>query len=272
MSNRRFAVSFPEAARSAPGRRRRHAPALAACLLLGVCATALAADEPPRREAVQAVVARLSQDPDLGGVEKTHRLQWKKKDEEAPAPQPDSWLLRLVEWLSKAFAALAEGGRWLVWLIGASALALIALRLHRWLGARPDALPALSVHPTQVGALDVRPESLPEAIGAAARALWLKGERRAALSLLYRGALSRLIHRYAVPIRAAHTESECLALAGRTLAAEQRDFFAELVGVWQRAVYGARDPEDAPVLRLCADFERILGAAAVAPQAAGTAA
>ena len=48
--------------------------------------------------------------------------------------------------------------------------------------------------------LDVRPESLPDDVGAAAWALWQAGKVPAALSLLYRGALSRLIHRFEVPI------------------------------------------------------------------------
>jgi hypothetical protein len=109
-----------------------------------------------------------------------------------------------------------------------------------------------------VGTLDVRPESLPDRIGAAAQVLWLQGRHRSALSLLYRGALSRLIHGYAVPIRAAHTEAECLTLAQKGLAAEQRGFLGELVRVWQLAVYGARNPDDNRVLELCKDFDRIL--------------
>jgi hypothetical protein len=112
--------------------------------------------------------------------------------------------------------------------------------------------------------LDIRPESLPDDVGAAAAALWKRGEHRAALSLLYRGALSRLVHDHAVPIRAATTEGECLELARRALDADRGEFFTRLVRAWQLAVYGARLPEDADALALCRDFALHLRAA---PQA-----
>ena len=71
------------------------------------------------------------------------------------------------------------------------------------------------VAPTHVRDLDIRPESLPDDIGAAARALWDRGEHRAALALLYRGLLSRLAHVHRLPIRDSSTEGDCLALAAR---------------------------------------------------------
>ena len=85
--------------------------------------------------------------------------------------------------------------------------------------------------------------------------LWQRGQARAALSLLYRGALSRLVHGHGVPVRAASTEGECVQLAARHLAAPGSAFFARLVGLWQAAVYGARLPDEASVLALCAEFD-----------------
>ena len=73
-----------------------------------------------------------------------------------------------------------------------------------------------------------------------------------------RGALSRLIHVYAVPILTAHTEAECLRLAQGRLEPGQIAFFARLVGIWQLAVYAARDPEPADVLSMCDEFDRFL--------------
>ena len=48
-------------------------------------------------------------------------------------------------------------------------------------------------------------------------ALWDRGDHRAALALLYRGLLSRLVHVHRVPIRDSSTEGDCLALAARCL-------------------------------------------------------
>ena len=73
----------------------------------------------------------------------------------------------------------------------------VAIWVIRTLSARSPAgrappPPAVS----RVSGLDIRPDSLPEDVGAAALAL-LEAERtRDALSLLYRGALSRAVHRF----------------------------------------------------------------------------
>lgn len=109
--------------------------------------------------------------------------------------------------------------------------------------------------PTHVGSLDIRPESLPADIGAAARALWQRGEGRAALSLLYRGALSRLVHGHGVPIRAASTESECLALAATRLAPAAHAFLAQLIAGWQAVAYARRELSPEDFERLCAGFD-----------------
>ena len=156
----------------------------------------------------------------------------------------------------------------------------ILVTARRWLmlqGTPADAPRARL--PSHVRELDIRPESLPADIGAAVRELWLAGERRAALSLLYRGALSRLVHSYAVPIGDASTEGDCVRLARAGLAPPRADFVAALVRAWQLAVYGDRPLASDHVLRLCDDFERQLPARAAplaipapAPAAAAAAA
>ncbi|HUG23118.1 DUF4129 domain-containing protein, partial [Piscinibacter sp.] len=81
------------------------------------------------------------------------------------------------------------------------------------------------------------------------------GDARGALSLLYRGALSRLVHLHAAPIRAASTEGECLALARGRLPDNAAAYVEQLVAAWQLAVYGARLPAQAQGLALCDDFD-----------------
>ncbi len=215
----------------------------------------------PARAVVADAVEALRRDPDLQETEVRKTLRWKHPDAEADKPPPDAsaWS-RFLAWLAGAVQWLANAGRWLVWLLGALAVALLAVSLRRWVRERGE-LPAAAqlALPSRVGALDVRPETLPDDIGAAARRLWLDGAHRAALSLLYRGALSRLIHVHAVPIRAANTEAECLRLARGSLAPERSAFFGRLVVIWQLAVYGAHDPDGAGVLALCDDFDRLLG-------------
>lgn len=253
-------MSSPESA------LRRLAAAFLAGLLLARAAAAADAPSPataPTREQVSQAVDALRQDPDLKPTHTVPMLRWKKADEKPTAPQDPAWLKSLSRWIWLASRWFADASRWTLWLLGAVAVALVLVSLRHWIGARADPMPqGGGTLPSRVGALDVRPESLPPDIGAAARALWLRGEHRMALSLLYRGALSRLIHAHAVPIRAAHTEPECLRLAQRGLDAAAAAYFARLVEVWQRAVYAGRDPEAAAILALCEGFAPALDARA----------
>ncbi|MET0657279.1 MAG: DUF4129 domain-containing protein, partial [Steroidobacteraceae bacterium] len=119
--------------------------------------------------------------------------------------------------------------------------------------------------PTHVRDLDIRPESLPDDIGAAALGLWNEGQRRAALALLYRGLLSRLVHVYDVPIKASSTEGDCLHMVEQHLSEQRLAYANHLVRVWQRAVYGARDPENEEVRDLCLGFDAQIGVTAPRP-------
>ena len=226
-----------------------------------------AAAEPVTPERVQRAVETVRADPNLGGEKKIRTLRWKGDDKpDKPDPKaapPSPWLVDMVRWL-------AESARVLMWVLGAAAVGLLLVFAWRWAKVRADEAQGRAfVLPSHVRDLDIRPESLPDDIGQAARALWLRGEHRAALSLLYRGALSRLVHGHAVPIRAASTEGECVRIAERTLPEHSSDFFARLVGAWQIAVYGAHEPESAKVLALCDEFDVQLPAAAAAPATLG---
>lgn len=229
--------------------------ALAFALLAGLALPAGA--QPPSPQEVERAVATVKRNPDLGGVKKEKTLRLKKKDEaerEAPDTGGLKWLVNLLRWLS-------ESGRVLMWLLGALLVAMVVVGLRRWILVRGGWKPAARPHlPSHVQSLDIRPETLPDAIGAAALALWQQGQHRAALSLLYRGALSRLVHTYAVPIRAASTEGECVALADTRLDAPRSAFFAHLVRAWQLAVYGGRLPDTAQAQALCREFDVHLAA------------
>jgi hypothetical protein len=83
---------------------------------------------------------------------------------------------------------------------------------------------------------DTLPANIPEAAGALARERRL----REALSLLYRGALSELVHKRGVELLASHTEGEAVRLAGMP-------YFALLVDAWRRCAYANRSPSLAEV-------------------------
>jgi hypothetical protein len=115
--------------------------------------------------------------------------------------------------------------------------------------------------PTHVNQLDIRPQALPDDIGAAALALWRNGRAQPAMSLLYRGALSRLVHAHAVPIRSSSTEGDCLLLARPRLPPSGYAYLARLVAAWRSTVYAGRQPADDEVAGLCQGFGAGLAAA-----------
>ncbi len=222
------------------------------------------AAEPPAPQQVRDATEAVYNDPDLHGLKADRELRFKNRDqpEEQDKAVDPRWLRDFTRWFS-------EAGRWLVWLGMAVLAALLIVTLRRWIAVRGDAAAGRALTlPSHVHDLDIRPESLPDDLPAAVRALWQRGESRAALSLLYRGALSRLVHDHAVPVRAASTEGECAALASRHLDAERGAFVSRLIGLWQLAVYGARLPDGSDVLAVCDEFNTRLPRRVVAP--AGT--
>ncbi|MEI7822137.1 MAG: hypothetical protein WCK55_14585 [Verrucomicrobiota bacterium] len=111
---------------------------------------------------------------------------------------------------------------------------------------------AAPVGPRTLMGMNVAPDSLPDDIAAAARARWDAGDARGAMSLLYRGALSWLIHAARAPVRDGDTEGDCLRHASAITEQVRREYFAVLTRQWVTVAYAER----APAAR---EFERLLG-------------
>jgi hypothetical protein len=120
------------------------------------------------------------------------------------------------------------------------------------------------VVPTHVQDLDIRPETLPDDVGLAARQLWDQGDHRAALALLYRGLLSRLAHVHQLPIRDSSTEGDCLALAAR-IGARGAAYSERLITTWQACVYGSAATQTFIVHGLCDEFSLSLDRLSASP-------
>jgi hypothetical protein len=225
----------------------------------------LASDIPSEAQVADAVEA-VKKDPNFATEQKVRRLKWAGADEEKAQ---DSRKLSVPEWLAMFLTWLAESVRLLMWIAIIVLVALLAVLIVRHVSRteRDGRKTGLAPLPTHVRDLDIRPESLPDDIGAAALALWERGEHRAALALLYRGLLSRLVHVHAVPIKASSTEGDCLDLAREHLPAQHVPYAKDVIDTWQRAEYGARDPDTQHVSSLCRQFDREIGA--VTPAAVG---
>jgi hypothetical protein len=237
---------------------------LLAALLLAAADGAAQSEQPlvpgtiPAYDEVRKALDKIENDPNIAPERTIQSLRWARPDpEQANADEP--WWLgianAIARWTSGLFGWLAVSGRLIVWVVGALLAALVIVYVAQLVQKRGlPRVPPRFVAPSHVRDLDIRPESLPDDIGAAALALWNGGEQRAALALLYRGLLSRLVHVHEVQIRASATEGECLALARKRLSSESTAYAERMVGTWTAAVYGGMAPVPAVVQALCGEF------------------
>jgi hypothetical protein len=236
------------------------AAAVLAAVLIGTAVPVLAAQpaftgvsRAPDRAAIDRAIESVKADPNLATERTIKTLRWK-----GSIPNRQTKFPGWMPWLASFFGWIAESTRVLVWCgaLGLAGLVVVyLLRIARTRVAISEDAEFLA--PTHVRDLDIRPGSLPDDVGAAARQLWDRGEQRAALALLYRGMLSRLAHVHRVPVRDSSTEGDCVALAAAQLP-DRSDYVGTLVKVWQRLGYGHEPVESAAVYGLCDGFDDAL--------------
>jgi hypothetical protein len=237
--------------------RWRRVVTTAVCLMMALSVAAASRQQEPRVNSrspeasdIERALETVEADPNLAAERTIKTLRWKRSNDEN-----GSGLLARLKWIAELIGWIAQSARLLVWAAAAVLAGLLVIyivRLSRTRGVRIR--DQEFVAPTHVRDLDIRPETLPKDIGAAARLLWDSGEHRAALALLYRGMLSRLTHVHHVPIRDSSTEGDCLALAANHLTHVAREYASRLIRVWQRFVYGGEEAQAAIVYVLCDDF------------------
>ena len=195
---------------------------------------------------------------DLRGFECVERWQFKPaKDKEKKKDAPDLSKLPKLNWLASVFK---------IFFI-ALGIGVVAYLLYRYRGYLPAfARAPKPMRATEVGGLDIRAESLPPDVTAEVRALWAKGERRAALALLYRATLSRLVSDDGLNLRQGDTEGDCLRAAGQAHQAQRLgqgrlDVAAAATTLWLNGAYGNRWPLDAAVHERCAEWDQQFGTA-----------
>jgi hypothetical protein len=155
------------------------------------------------------------------------------------------------------FAQISEALLWIAVAAGVVALLFFLRRyLPRFLADNPDRYRP----PDALFGLAVTPESLPDDVAGTAARLAREGRLREALSLLYRGALSVLVHRDHVPLAEGDTEGDCLRAAGRALPVAGADYFGRLIRAWQSAAYAGRLPGVAEAEALARDWAPVFAA------------
>jgi hypothetical protein len=236
-------------------RRSRLAGLAAACLVLLASAPLRAQPcQPAEPETAKPCIRSVLADPDFGSSEMRSRWVLRDFGEEDEAPS-EPWL---PAWLAEGLATVFELALWsgLVVLVVATLVAIA-----RRIDAPADEAPPLPLPSSRRFGLDLDPRSLPDDLLAAARAAFARGDFAGALSLLYRGALVRLVERDGLAIPESATELECLALVRRARPERSR-VFDRLTRLWLAARYAQEPPSAEGFDALCRDFAPVFGEAA----------
>ena len=165
-----------------------------------------------------------------------------------------SWLPSLpldwLRWLPRAFGTFAE---LVLWATLAAAIVALIVALAR---SRPAARARAAERsgPATLFGLDLDPHALPDDVVAAARERWAAGAPIEALSLLYRGAIVRLVAGGALAIAPGATEFECVGLVRASQPGARAEAFATLTEAWLLARYAHRPPSAAAFEELCRAF------------------
>ena len=160
------------------------------------------------------------------------------------APQ---WLKTLLGWLDgQHLNVLAKVIEVLLWGALIAALGWLLWRYRElfqtFVGRRPQRSASTKRPlPQQAFGLDLTRESLPDDIASHAEQLWAT-QPRAALGLLYRGLLSRLLHDLDLHLKAADTEQQVLARIEQMHRPPLLAYSRSLTAHWQTMAYGHRLP------------------------------
>ena len=222
----------------------KHAATAAVCLAVVLCVLMLptpadAQERNPKQEIAEVLKAKEF------GYERTVE-RWQAKDRPGAERKTRSGDDR--GWLGVGYA-IAKALEVLMW-VAAGALIAYAIWWAARMLPRFRRVPSPEPYrpPAALFGMELAPETLPPDVAAAAAALAREGRLREALSLLYRGALSELVHKRGVQLLASHTEGEAVRIANIP-------YFAVLVDSWRLCAYARRVPQALDVERLAQDYK-----------------
>jgi hypothetical protein len=183
-------------------------------------------------------------------------LDWEIDHDEQEGDGIPLWL---VDFIDRVAAIVGGGLEVLLVSLGIGCLALIGLRVAQQRGLfaaspKPDRI--RRVAPTELFGLELTEESLPDDLVAEARRTAAAGNARAALALLYRGALVRLAALNGLKLSKGVTERECLESVRSLIPGEGSLYFDRLTMTWLRCAYGHIEPDDQGLERLCREWPR----------------
>ena len=222
----------------------RHAGTALSVLLMGFAFFCPCFSEPAaaQQKSPKDEIAEVLKAPEFGHYRETTR--WERID---PAKPSDAKAPDLSFWHAIG-SALAKAAEVALWAVAIAALGYALWWLARRLPRMDDARREGYEPPAALFGMELAPDTLPADVPEAAARLAAAGKLRDALSLLYRGALSELVHKRGVQLVAGHTEGEAVRLAGMP-------YFAALVDAWRRCAYARRIPSSEEIQSLVTTYK-----------------
>lgn len=180
---------------------------------------------------------------------------WKFIDQDSEKDEDEDEESEMPEWLAELINFLAQGVEVLLWGVVIICVIFIALRLRGievpFLEAKKY---ATAPPPSSLFGLELSQDSLPDDIIGTARKWWRKSPRQA-YSLLYRAALSDLVHAESLALQGSHTEGECVRLFKQLSQHNSKSqFFQVLTDQWVMLAYGHQRVSHKQFEALCVEW------------------
>ena len=179
---------------------------------------------------------------------------WKPIQDQETEAIPDPDISPVIQFIARSF-------RLTLWIIAAAAILWLLINHKKWqhLLRYHRTGEAHTRPPATLFGLDITPETLPSDIPKAAQRLLQQDNPRAALSLLYRGALMVLLHRDHLRLSDSHTEGDILKQASQVLVPTHVSYLRGLTRTWERVAYGHQPASPGDILDLCEQWSRHFG-------------
>ncbi len=182
----------------------------------------------------------------------------------------------LPQWLKDFFILLGEKLKWMrnipkfssvvfetiAWGLCSLLIIFIAYKIgqnRQWFQYFKKAPQRRIKAPLKLFGLDLSEKSLPDDIIRKVKYLLKNNEIRKALSLLYRGALVRLINDFNLQISVSATENECIRLVKLQREKKEATFFKTLTQIWLAMAYGHITPDKKLLEEVCQNWQIIYG-------------
>lgn len=250
--------------------------ALGLLIVVGVCHpdVALAGqDNDPTPALIKESVEDILSKPPFGTKRQTYTYRYRGGEEEEEVEEDDEstdldlswleWLGDLLEWLGRAASGVVWSFEVILWVFVIALVVVVLLSYKRWLPyLRGQPMPPAPTLPSALFGKEALAEPLPDDIVGKAWERWRQGDARGCLSLLYRGALLRIILSRRIQLPDSATEEDCLREVIPVESPERASYFQSLTRWWQSTAYAARIPAEAQAEELVQGWREHFGGSA----------